>query len=149
MPILIAHRGNTNGPKKEFENTPTYIQEALDKGYNVEIDVWVINDEVYLGHDSPDYKISLLFLMNDKLWCHAKNFEALLLMTKNKNTIHYFSHDSDPYVVTSKGIIWGFPNGKLSEESVCVMPEMYERLIDIELKNVLGLCSDYVDEYVK
>ena len=31
--ILIAHRGNINGPNPERENTVSYIQEALDKGY--------------------------------------------------------------------------------------------------------------------
>ena len=37
---LISHRGNLEGRKPELENNPEYIDEALSKGYDVEIDVW-------------------------------------------------------------------------------------------------------------
>ena len=36
--ILIAHRGNINGPG-EYENGQKYCQEAIDAGYNIEVDV--------------------------------------------------------------------------------------------------------------
>jgi hypothetical protein len=49
--ILVSHRGNISGPNKERENSPQYIQEALDLKYDVEVDVWV-NDEIWLGHDN-------------------------------------------------------------------------------------------------
>lgn len=38
--IVIAHRGNISGPDPEQENKPEYLQAALDKGYDVEVDVW-------------------------------------------------------------------------------------------------------------
>ncbi len=56
--ILISHRGNTYGPKKELENKPEYILDTLQKGYDVEIDVWSVDKQFYLGHDKPQYKIS-------------------------------------------------------------------------------------------
>ena len=37
--ILIAHRGNVSGPNPEMENNPLYIDRALEKGYDVEIDI--------------------------------------------------------------------------------------------------------------
>ena len=78
--ILISHRGNINGKNSDRENSIEYIEEALDMGYNVEIDVWVIDNKFYLGHDNPLYEVDFLFLINNKLWCHAKNLEALLKM---------------------------------------------------------------------
>lgn len=36
-----------------MENKPEYIKEALAKNFMVEVDVWKIADELYLGHDSP------------------------------------------------------------------------------------------------
>ena len=36
---LIAHRGNTNGRNKKRENEIVYILEALNLGYDAEIDV--------------------------------------------------------------------------------------------------------------
>ena len=91
--ILISHRGNINGKNSDRENSIEYIEEALDMGYNVEIDVWVIDNKFYLGHDNPLYEVDFLFLINNKLWCHAKNLEALLKM-KNYD-INCFWHEND------------------------------------------------------
>ena len=55
--ILISHRGNIMGPNPEQENHPDYIREALNIGYDVEIDVWY-TDKFMLGHDKPQYEFS-------------------------------------------------------------------------------------------
>ena len=75
--FYISHRGNTNGRVVKEENSPQLIDHALSLGYDVEIDVWCIDDRWYLGHDSPQYEITSDYLKNDKFWCHAKNIEAL------------------------------------------------------------------------
>ena len=61
MHILIAHRGNVNGPNPLLENTPEYIDAALKKHYLCEVDVWKINNKLYLSHDVPiiDAKITI------------------------------------------------------------------------------------------
>jgi len=58
--ILISHRGNINGKFESYENEPTYIDLALSKGYDVEIDVWYVDGLLYLGHDKPQYGIENL-----------------------------------------------------------------------------------------
>jgi len=146
MKYIIAHRGNMYGPNPPMENRTEYIQDALDKGYDVEIDVWVINGRVYLGHDEPQYPVSFEYLWNPRFWCHAKNFEALTLMIKHKDKIHCFSHDSDDHILTSKAIIWAFPGKPIDEETICVMPERCSHRLE-QLKNCLGICSDFVSEY--
>ena len=65
--ILISHRGNILGRKKQLENNPNYIDNALKLGYDVEVDVWSIDKQFYLGHDEPQYKIERSFLQNKKL----------------------------------------------------------------------------------
>ena len=37
---LIAHRGNIDGAKPLDENNPEYIDTAISKGYDVEVDVY-------------------------------------------------------------------------------------------------------------
>ena len=86
--FLISHRGNINGAQPNQENSINYILKGIDLGYDVEVDVWFINNSFYLGHDKPQYKINYKFLINDKLWCHAKNINALIEMSKYP--IHYF-----------------------------------------------------------
>ena len=56
--ILIAHRGNTEGPRPEKENHPRYIDRAIDLGYDVEVDICGSFDTgLHLGHDEPQFKI--------------------------------------------------------------------------------------------
>ena len=148
MQILIAHRGNINGPIPEKENTPDYIDAAILAKYDVEIDVWVINNEIYLGHDKPDILITLDFLIEraKSLWCHAKNLEALVLLLKYK--LHTFSHDIDDYILTSKGIIWAYPGKPITYDTICVMPERTQNYTLTDILNAKGICSDYISQYV-
>jgi len=141
--ILIAHRGNINGPNKERENTPDYINEALCEGYEVEIDVWLVDDEVWLGHDKPENKINKLFLHERRqlLWCHAKNLGALVfLLRENFNT---FSHDNDPYVITTKGYIWASPHSEFTRDTIAVMPE-WKNYAPEDISHCAGVCSDFI-----
>ena len=48
---LISHRGNLNGIQKDKENEPEYIISAIDKGFDVEVDVRFENNKFFLGHD--------------------------------------------------------------------------------------------------
>lgn len=142
--ILISHRGNTDGRVKNIENSPQYIQIALDKGFDVEIDVWYVDSTFYLGHDTPMYKVDETYLENEKFWCHAKNEESLFKMLENPK-IHCFWHQTDDYTLTSKGIPWVFPGKKVTDKSIWVLPEMttYKSI----LINCLGICSDYISIY--
>ena len=40
--ILISHRGNVNGRFEDWENKPEYINDALNLGYDVEVDVCLL-----------------------------------------------------------------------------------------------------------
>ncbi len=140
---LISHRGNLMG-KTNYENEPDYILNAIDEGFDVEIDVWMQNNKLYLGHDSPQYQIPISFLHHEKLWCHAKNYEALDYMLHNN--IHCFWHQNDNFTITSKGYIWQYPNEKKYKNSIFLMPEHFN---DIEMKDIKGICSDYIFKYKK
>lgn len=142
MPIYIAHRGNIHGPEG-CENNPRYITKRLSdySWLHCEVDVWFQNGEWYLGHDYPTYKINDVFLMNPRLWCHAKNLGALERMLKNTNT-HCFWHEEDKFTITSKGYIWTYPNQPLVERSICVMPERY--ITAPLLAICAGVCSDFI-----
>lgn len=142
--ILISHRGNIEGKQPELENNPSYIDKAINLGYNVEIDLWVSNNKLYLGHDNPQYKIDSLFFDNkiNKLWIHCKNIKALEWI-KNK-PYHYFWHEKDTITLTSQKYIWAYPGNQPIQNSIAVMPEIYNDTI----KNCLGICSDYIKKYI-
>ncbi len=141
--IYISHRGNINGKNLKLENNPEYIQEALLKNYDVEVDVWYFNNFFYLGHDEPIYKINVDFLINNKLWCHAKNIDSVLEMSKHD--IHYFWHENDKITLTSKNYIWAYPSSIFPKNSIAVLPELHNS----DISNCIGVCSDYIIKYVE
>lgn len=139
--IFISHRGNLNGVDESRENSPTYIIEALNEGIDVEIDVWFIGNEFFLGHDTPQYKVDYKFLLNEKLWCHAKNIDALMEM--KKYVIHYFWHEKDTVSLTSKNYVWSYPTKNFKDNTIAVLPEIYNSSIE----NCRGVCSDLIMKY--
>ena len=122
--ILISHRGNINGKNKNRENSIEYISEALNLGFDVEIDVWWSNGYLYLGHDKPQHLIDLSWFEKNKnsLWVHCKNIESVV---KLQNTdFHYFWHQNDDVTLTSNKFLWTYPGKELTKNSICVMPEV-------------------------
>ena len=150
MPIIISHRGILDDDSSN-QNNPKQICKILESTeYSCEIDVWFKDNRFYLGHDTADFEVEEQFLKNNRLWCHAKNVEALSEMAKSKE-INYFWHDQDRFTLTSKGYIWCFPNetGSLAEKSVLVLPEtcgIYDKSV---LQSYYGICTDIPQHYNK
>lgn len=145
--ILISHRGNTIKSNPEKENDPEYLFKTIGQGFDVETDLWLVNNKLSLGHDKPQYTIELEFLkeFNDKLWIHCKNIPALNFCLNND--LHCFFHNTDDVTLTSKGYIWTYPNNKLnlSGRSIAVMPETVGKW---DLHKGSGICSDNVMGYL-
>ena len=143
--ILISHRGNTNGPNPKDENKPEYIDKTILAGFDVEIDLWLNNYNFFLGHDLPQYKISIEWLKDrsEKLWIHCKNLESISFLTNKKFNLNFFWHDVDKYTLTSKGFIWTYPSQHSEFNTICVLPEKFG------VKNFKcdGICSDFILNY--
>lgn len=144
--ILISHRGNTNGPLPEKENDPNYIDEALSNGFNVEIDIWVINNETWLGHDKPQYKVEFEWLLTriSKIWIHCKNIDGIIYFSNfDFYPFNYFWHETDTLTLTSFNYIWSYPGKQPIKKSIAVMPEIYND----DITNAIGICSDFIQNY--
>jgi hypothetical protein len=136
--LKIAHRGNTNGPSVH-ENQPWYIQEAIDKGYDAEIDIWLMGNNLWSGHDSAQYLIREDFLLENstRLWIHCKNFEALSHFASMGSSFNYFWHQEDDFTLTSQDFVWTYPGKAVGPWSV---------IVDLEGNteyNCYAICSDY------
>jgi len=148
--ILIAHRGNTFGPNPKMENSPDYILDALERGYDVEIDVWYssYSKEWYLGHNAAQYKVEESFLKNNSVWCHAKTVETFLQLLDIG--AHTFFIDKDYATLTSKRYIWLSPtHGEIISGTICVMPEdaRWKDANKDQLRECQGICSDFVENF--
>jgi glycerophosphoryl diester phosphodiesterase len=143
---IISHRGLLDGPNKDLENSPNQIQAALDAGYDVEIDLRIKDNRLYLGHDYEQYEIDPMFLYNDKFWIHAKDVRALEWLHATR--LKYFWHQEDDYTLTSNGFIWVYPGKALPNNSISVLPETAEYTNE-ELRKCYSICTDYPSRYDK
>jgi|15BtaG_2_1085339.scaffolds.fasta_scaffold02618_3 hypothetical protein len=153
MTTLIAHRGNLDGSNPKKENHPDYIHTAVQQGYAVEVDLWRVEGNFFLGHDAPQYRISEKYLdllaSTNVLWTHIKNVEAFEhLVCHGKQHWNFFWHQEDDYTLTSLGYIWAYPGKKLTNNTICVLPEQSEQDI-LDLRVCRGICTDYVYKYGK
>jgi hypothetical protein len=145
--ILISHRGNINGKHTERENHPSYIDEAIEAGYDVEIDIWCVNGKLWLGHDEPQHLIDIHWLENrsPSLWIHCKDMNSLSYFNEYSNTksnqFNYFSHDVDMGVLTSHNYIW---STHLYDRGVLVLPEVFDKEPN---EGTIGICSDVIEKY--
>jgi len=139
--FFISHRGNLTGPNPMKENSVEYINNALSKSFDVEIDLWFKNNNFFLGHDEPKYEIDLNFLKKPGLWIHAKNLECFYQLSNFD--LNFFWHEEDKITITSKGFFWNYPGTLLSKKSICVLPEKS----DIKEVDCLGYCSDFIEDF--
>ena len=137
---IIAHRGNLSGPS-ELENLPEQIDKCLAMNFDCEVDIWVTQKNILLGHDFGEYDITFEWLhaRSSNLWIHCKNLEAAIECW----AYHSFCHNEDPFTYTTTGKIWLHDLSMKIDENV-IIP-----LIDIEdLKKEIdgvpyAICTDY------
>ncbi len=147
---LISHRGNLDGVQKEYENNPSYIENAINLGFDCKIDVRLHNNKLFLGHDQPQYQLDIDWLEkhHSKLWLHCKDIvviERFNELDSRGAYLHYFWHEHDTLTITSKGYIWAYPGKQPIKKSVAVLPE----LNNDDVSGCYGVCSDSIIKYKK
>lgn len=149
-PIFISHRGNLNGVIAERENSPDYIDECLDQGFDCEIDLRMKDGVPHLGHDTPDHPISVTWLYRriNRLWIHVKEYDALIWLIGYCPEATYFCHEGDKYTLVSNGMIWSHDlENKMTED--CVVPLLSKESVDSYGQNEFGaVCSDFIYDCV-
>lgn len=145
--ILISHRGNITGRIPESENRPSYIQDTITLGYNVEIDVRTKEGQLYLGHDFPQYRVELEWLLERKndLWIHAKDFESLNSLIETGLRVFFHEQESQS-IINNTNLIWSHDLTSTSNRSI--IP-----LLDLEsiegygylAEQTFGVCSDHLN----
>jgi len=144
---LIAHRGNVDGPNPAYENQPDYIQQAMSEGYDVEVDVWYVDESIWLGHDRPQYHVShsdfISLLYFKSIWWHAKDYKTLNYMLSHGRQIKVFAHEGDKYGLVNGGYIWTADTTIQLEPNnytVWILPTLPSDFIPDPM--LYGLCTD-------
>jgi glycerophosphoryl diester phosphodiesterase len=145
--ILISHRGNLNGRIPERENSLEYIDEAIDMGFYVEIDVRTKENDLYLGHDEPQYLVTLDWLneRSEFLYIHVKDFKSLDALIMYNNLKIFFHTLEEHVIINNTKVFWSHDIKNISEKSIIPLLSLDEIKLNSHLKNnVFGICSDYI-----
>lgn len=143
---LISHRGNIESINPYLENTQSYIQSAIDLGYDVEIDVRRIDCDLFLGHDTPDQRAPLDWLLERKnnLWIHAKNFQALSYLINCDLRVFYHQKENHT-IINNCNLIWSHELSEADKNSIIPLLSVNDLMnFNFITTDVYGICSDFV-----
>ena len=149
LKIYISHRGNINGRNMDSENTPTYLDNAIKQGYDVELDVRTIGGKLFLGHDEPDIEIKPIWLLerSNRLWIHTKDMESFINLMQYKE-LRLFSHAEDPFVpIYNTDLVWAHNLSLANSKSVIPLLDKKHNVDRFANMDVYAICSDYVRHY--
>ena len=141
-----SHRGNIRGPDSASENSPKYVESAIKLGFDVEVDLRIIGNDLYFGHDYPTFKVDEKWIDEraDHLLLHVKDFKALKRIVDDCHIWHFFCHHNDPFTITSKGYIWLHDINSIADKS-CIVPLIGEDHVEsYPTTHLDGVCSDYI-----
>lgn len=147
---LISHRGNIDGVYLDKENSPEYIDRAIQLGYDVEVDVRIIKRDVWwLGHDGPQYQVDInwLYERRNNIWFHAKNANALVLLMSRSFKVFYHSVEEHVPIAGTINNIWSHNIEEATTQSIIpLLDKKSIDLVNIKELNVYGICSDFVED---
>lgn len=145
---IISHRGNLRGPNPNKENSYSAIEEAIEFGFDVEVDVRMNENDnsIYLGHDFPQspFDFEIFSSFKEKLWIHCKDTKSLIFFNKFNNDFNFFFHENDEATITSKGYIWFHSNTLISNYGILCRPN---KKFPKPNENYYGYCTDYCLEF--
>lgn len=142
--LKISHRGNNWGPNSAYgENSPMSVDQAIAFGYACEVDLWLVDRRLFLGHDRPEYQIDAKWLREraELLYIHAKSLATLNWLLGSE--YNYFWHENDKFTLTSDNKIWTYSGNEVTGNSIIVCRDENETKEYLE-KNLYGVCSDYL-----
>lgn len=145
MDKIIAHRGNTRGPVKEFENDPDYLLQAIKMGYDVEVDVWFNGERIYFGHDEAQYDVrpDQFNKILPHAWFHCKDLETLThFLFHHQDDARFFWHQTDDFTLTNNNYIWTYPGKDVTQISIIVDNDLSS---GVDYDKVYAVCTDYAE----
>ncbi len=167
--IVIAHRGLMQGPNDQTENSPEAIEQAINAGFMVEVDIntlaftgWTIDTEssaagekhdFVIGHEGGCYyPVTLDYVIDiaPYTYFHCKDLTVLNHLLHLRCVPYLFFHDKDAGVMTTDGKIWTYPGQPVYKNSIAVLPENWNPDISLEANlnatkelDCYGICTDW------
>ena len=149
--LYISYQGIYDGQDFESANTPNQIGKAFNNGYSCMVDVWRIDDKLYVGSEEAPIEVTEKYLQGNRFWLNARNTDMQDWVAAQPRKLYpnYFSFDNDTEsnnATCSGGQIITPGTVPLNNSSIIFLPEIKDRglLSTVKLK-CYGVCSVYLN----
>lgn len=150
--LYISYRGIFDGQNYEHANTPNQIGRAFNAGFSVMVDVWRVDNKLYLGNDAPTTEVSADYLKGNRFWINARNVDMQTWIAAQPHTSKFYPNyfwfanatESTPTTAYGGQIITP-GTVPISNLSIIFLPEIQDRgmFSTVKLK-CYGICSTYL-----
>jgi hypothetical protein len=148
---LISYRGIWDGNNYQDANTPKQLGKALSAGFACAIDVWRVDNKLYLGNDLPETEVTEKYIQGNKFWINARNTDMqdwIIDQPAQLYPNYYWFEASTPppaYTTASNGKLITPGTVPINTTSVMYLPEIDDRAL-FSMVNVrsYGIISTYL-----
>lgn len=148
--LYISYRGIFDGNDFQDANTPKQISKAFGYGSSVMVDVWRVDNKLYLGDDQPITEVTEKYLQGPRWYLNARNIDAQTWLASQSSNLYpnwfYFPTMPPPaYVTASNGKLITPGTVPINNNSIIFLPEITDRgcFSTVKLK-CFGICSSYL-----
>lgn len=149
--LYISYQGIYDGQNYEDANTPKQINKALGKGFSCLIDVWRVDDKLYVGTNGPTIEVPAKYIQGPRFWINAVNTDMQEWIATQPSNLYpnYFHFDAStpppPYATASNGKLITPGTVPINTSSVMFLPEINDRSLYSMVKvKSYGICSGYL-----
>ena len=149
--LYISYQGIYDGQNYEDANTPKQINKALGKGFSCLIDVWRINNKLYVGNGQPLVEVTEKYIQGPRFWINAVNTDMQTWIATQSSTLYpnYFNFAAStpppPYATASNGKLITPGTVPINTDSVMFLPEINDRSLYTMVKvKSYGICSGFL-----
>ena len=149
--FYISYQGIYDGKDYEDANTPSQISKAQQRGFSCLIDVWRINNKLYVGNGQPLIEVTEKYIQGNRFWINAVNTDMQTWIATQPSALYpnYFHFDAStpppPYATASNGKLITPGTVPINTSSVMFLPEINDRSLYTMVKvKSYGICSGFL-----
>jgi len=148
--VYISYLGIFDGQNFENANTPNQIGTALNAGFTCMVNVWRVNQKLYVGTENNLIEVTEKYLQGPRYVINAQNSDMQNWLPTQPSKLYpnYFSFPTDmenTHVPTSGGQIITPGTVPVNNSSIIFLPEITDRGLFSTVKlRCYGVCSSYL-----
>ena len=149
--LYISYQGIYDGQNYEDANTPKQINKALGKGFSCLINVWRVDNKLYVGTEQPVIEVTEKYIQGPRFWINAVNTDMQTWIATQSSTLYpnYFTFAAStpppPYATASNGKLITPGTVPINTNSVMFLPEINDRSLYTMVKvKSYGICSGFL-----